>query len=196
MLYVERITTLEQEIQLLVKAINSAKKEILIRSGELDSRVWSDPRVIDAIKKKAGYSKNHFTECLKLGDELARKKEYEGAIANFDEARKFLERIERETGTVKRLIKNTRRESLMKAFGYIHNNIGFCYLQTGKYFEAAMHLESAIDCSPENSFAYNNLAEVHERDGRKEWAIGLYKKALEIMPDHPTAKQSLERLLS
>jgi tetratricopeptide (TPR) repeat protein len=79
------------------------------------------------------------------------------------------------------------------AAGY-NNNIGMCYLESGRYKEAIKYFNSAIKVSPDFSAAYNNLGDCYDKVGDKEKAIESYSKALEVDPNNQNAKRNLERV--
>jgi len=57
--------------------------------------------------------------------------------------------------------------------------------------EAAQHLKTAIALNPNFAEAYHSLANLYLNQGRTTEAIALYRKALELRPDYPQARQNL-----
>lgn len=100
------------------------------------------------------------------------KKEYDKAIAELKELIKI----------------NPER-----AGGY-YNNIGFCYMDQGKYSEAAENFLQAVKLEPKFSTGYNNLGKCYENMGDKQKAIEYYKKAYDVDNNNQLAKDNYERM--
>lgn len=64
----------------------------------------------------------------------------------------------------------------------LHSNMGLCYQRLGKMEEAEAAYNQAIQCDPQNAFAYNNLSALYFRLGDYDTALKLAQKALEINP--------------
>ncbi len=56
------------------------------------------------------------------------------------------------------------------------------------------HLEQAIRLDPQNALAMNDLAALHERGGRLEQALELYRRAAELAPELELARDNAARL--
>jgi Tfp pilus assembly protein PilF len=55
--------------------------------------------------------------------------------------------------------------------------------------------QKAIEIDPKNWVAMINLATTYQADGQKAKAAALFKKALELNPDHPE-KAALQKLIA
>ena len=64
----------------------------------------------------------------------------------------------------------------------------------GRYDEALVQLDRAIELDPLNAEAYHNRGLVHERRGEREAAIAEYRSALRYRPDYPPSRAALRRL--
>jgi tetratricopeptide (TPR) repeat protein len=80
-----------------------------------------------------------------------------------------------------------------KASGY-YNNIGMCYLDQGKYLEAAKNFQESVKLDKNFSTGYNNLGQCFERMGDKVKAAEYYQKAVDSDPSNNVAKENLEKL--
>lgn len=88
------------------------------------------------------------------------------------------------------------REALSRDLyhGPAHNNLGVIYLRQGKLYEAASEFEWARKLMPGHPDPRMNLALTLESAGHTEDAIGTYRTALEVSPDHLQTLQALTRL--
>jgi tetratricopeptide (TPR) repeat protein len=171
----------EEEItKTYVRLVDLAKKEIIIISNNLGE--LSDPQIMEALRRKmntTAYLKKHYTK----GEKLARKGRYQDAIREFEIAE----------GVV---IPFKFSRHIQEFYGVLFNNLGFCCLKIGDYLKAKRYLERSLEYDPNAVFTNNNLGETCEALGQIENAIKAYQRELTINPRHPSAKQSLERLLS
>jgi tetratricopeptide (TPR) repeat protein len=78
--------------------------------------------------------------------------------------------------------------------GPAHNNLGVIFLNRGMLYEAAGEFEWARKLMPGNPDARMNLALTLERATHVEDAIGTYRTALEVSPEHIPSIQALTRL--
>lgn len=76
----------------------------------------------------------------------------------------------------------------------VYNNHGYAYLQLGQPESALLSLHVARQFDPQQRFVNNNMAEAFEALGKTKRAKKYYQRELEIEPEHPTARESLERL--
>lgn len=78
--------------------------------------------------------------------------------------------------------------------GPAHNNLGVVFLNRGMLYEAAGEFEWARKLMAGNPDPRMNLALTLERAGHIEDAIGTYRTALEVSPEHIQTIQALTRL--
>lgn len=76
------------------------------------------------------------------------------------------------------------------------NNIGFGYIQLDNMDKAIEYLMKAKEIDPRMHFVNNNLGTAYENKGDMSRAKEFYVMELEYNPEHPTARQSLEKLSS
>ncbi|MBE0645945.1 MAG: serine hydrolase [Bacteroidetes bacterium] len=74
------------------------------------------------------------------------------------------------------------------------NTLGYLYLRAGKTDIALNVFKMNIDAYPKSSNPYDSYGEALAKAGRKDEAIAMYQKALEINPGSAGAKAALERL--
>ncbi len=75
-----------------------------------------------------------------------------------------------------------------------YSNIGMCYMDQNRFFEAIGYFQSSINSDPKFSTAYNNLGYAFEMSGDKQKAKENYEKALQLDPGNQLAKQRLENI--
>lgn len=68
---------------------------------------------------------------------------------------------------------------------------GLSAVVRGDFDEAIKHFEKAKKDEPENPEIYNMLAYAQRKNGMLEEALANYKKALELKPDFPQAREYL-----
>ncbi len=68
------------------------------------------------------------------------------------------------------------------------------YYRLGRYDEAIAVLDAAVDAWPNETGVREQLGRVLEVAGRRQDARRVWEKIKEIVPDHPLAAQSIERL--
>jgi len=78
--------------------------------------------------------------------------------------------------------------------GPAHNNLGVVFLNRGMLYEAAGEFEWARKLMAGNPDPRMNLALTLERAGHIDEAIGTYRTALEVSPEHIQTIQALTRL--
>jgi predicted AlkP superfamily phosphohydrolase/phosphomutase/Flp pilus assembly protein TadD len=76
----------------------------------------------------------------------------------------------------------------------LHTSLAGALGAMGRYDEAARHLELAMKLDPLNVEAYHNRAVIFERQGRKEQAIELYRRAVRYNAQYQPSRQALVRL--
>lgn len=74
------------------------------------------------------------------------------------------------------------------------NTLGYLYLRAGKIDIALNVFKMNIDAYPNAFNPYDSYGEALAKAGRKEEAVTMYQKALEINPGSTSAKAALERL--
>jgi protein O-mannosyl-transferase len=72
-----------------------------------------------------------------------------------------------------------------------HNNLGFVFLNQGKYKEAIPHLNEALRINPNYAEAHNNLGNVFLNQGKSQEATNQYDEALRINPNLAEAHNNL-----
>ena len=81
----------------------------------------------------------------------------------------------------KLLMKNPELQEMDRA--YIHNNLGFAYLQLKSYTDARTELTYAIQLNPNNITAMNNLGSVMYELGDMKEAMRLFDQAIDLAPE-------------
>jgi predicted AlkP superfamily phosphohydrolase/phosphomutase/Tfp pilus assembly protein PilF len=77
----------------------------------------------------------------------------------------------------------------------LHTSLAGTLGAMGLYDEAAKHLELAMKLDPLNVEAYHNRAVIFERQGKKEQAIELYRKAVRYNAQYEPSREALVRLV-
>ena len=72
--------------------------------------------------------------------------------------------------------------------------LGTLHLQINKNEQAKNYLELSLDIDKNNIIATNNLALVYEKLEKKDKAINLFKRSIEISPNNPETFFSIEKL--
>jgi len=78
---------------------------------------------------------------------------------------------------------------------YELNNLGYLYLNSGKFDEAIAIFTINVEQFPEHCNCYDSLGEAYMAADMKERAIQNYQKALEINPDFPSSRDALKKLM-
>jgi superkiller protein 3 len=63
----------------------------------------------------------------------------------------------------------------------------------GQLVEAVKRYESALQADPTNVRVHNDWGEVLTMQGQMEAAIAQFRRALELVPDYPAARENLRR---
>jgi len=170
----------EKITEAYVRLIDLADKEIIIISNNLGE--MSNLQVMEALREKAN-ARASLVEHYTKGEDLAVHGRYSDAIKELKMAEK--------------IIVNPCKFSsdVLNFLGVLYNNLGFCHLKIGNFSEAKAYLEKSRENALNAVFTNNNLGETYEALGQTESAIRAYQRELAINPKHPTAKQSLEKLL-
>ncbi|NEP44372.1 MAG: tetratricopeptide repeat protein, partial [Okeania sp. SIO2H7] len=132
------------------------------------------------------YAKPHYN----LGKALAKKGEWEEAIAsyqkaielapNWEEVRQSLaEAKEKLGGKTVPESSNKKRSNPSNP----HYNLGKVLEQKGELIEAIAHYQKAIEIEPKNPEIYNSLGDIFQKKGDLEAGIKAYQKATEIEPN-------------
>lgn len=77
---------------------------------------------------------------------------------------------------------------------FIHNAIASIYRQKGEYASAKTHLTASLEIDNTNPLTYYNFGNLLVDMNKKDEAIAMYEKALEIQPDFDEVKEELEKL--
>jgi len=77
--------------------------------------------------------------------------------------------------------------------GDFHYGYGFSLAQLGRYDEAEVQYQRAIEINPADAEAHNDLGNIAMLRGQTQKAAGLYARAMELKPDYQVARQNLER---
>jgi predicted AlkP superfamily phosphohydrolase/phosphomutase/Tfp pilus assembly protein PilF len=77
----------------------------------------------------------------------------------------------------------------------LHTSLAGTLGAMGEYDEAIKHLEMATRLDPLNVEAYHNRAVILERQGRKQQAIELYRRAVKYNAQYEPSRQALLRLV-
>lgn len=79
----------------------------------------------------------------------------------------------------------------------LHNSKGLAYMQDGYYYQAAYEFKLAILLSNNTAATasfYNNLGVVYQRAQKYDWALGCYKKAIQMNPNFLEYYQNLIKI--
>jgi tetratricopeptide (TPR) repeat protein len=76
-----------------------------------------------------------------------------------------------------------------------HINLGTLYGKQGRFDEAIVENNKALQMMPDSTKAYNNLGMIFERKGNLDKAIDYYQHALLIKPENATAQNNLGNAL-
>jgi tetratricopeptide (TPR) repeat protein len=77
---------------------------------------------------------------------------------------------------------------------YIHNSLASVYRKNGEFASAKMHLHASLEINDENPITYYNFGNLLADMQKKDEAIEMYQKAVEINPEFIEAKEELEKL--
>ena len=72
-------------------------------------------------------------------------------------------------------------------------NLGTLLAREGKFSLAIDQFQSAATLRPDSVDALANLAEVFRLNGQRERADELYRKILQLDPNHPLARKALRQ---
>lgn len=72
--------------------------------------------------------------------------------------------------------------------------IGMDYYMQGQYARAQVYLERGLKSRPNDPIFLNNLAQCHLRQGDPKGALPYAKRALEVLPDAPEVKGTMESI--
>ena len=78
----------------------------------------------------------------------------------------------------------------------VHNAMGYCYMNMEKRRDAVTEYSKATALAPGYLTAWNNLADLYEKENRFKEALPAYEKAFEIDPENEVAKLGVQRLRS
>ena len=74
----------------------------------------------------------------------------------------------------------------------LHEAIGRLYYEQGNYRRAREYLQYAVHLAPRAAGPWYRLALLEQREGHSDQAIALFRRVLEIDPEHEVAAQALE----
>jgi len=75
------------------------------------------------------------------------------------------------------------------------NRLGYALLETDKVDDAIKVFQLNIEAYPQDSNAYDSLAEAYAKKGEKALAVKNYAKSLELNPDNANALERLNKLI-
>jgi len=134
----------------------------------LDVQISGCTAVLQSDGTPAG---NRAVALINRGMAYAGKKDYDRAIADFNDAIKI-------------------NPSLAIAY----NNRGSAVQSKGDYDRAIADYSEAIKIDPNYAVAYSNRGNLFEAKGRREEAIADFRRALAINPNHERSRDALKRL--
>ncbi|MCZ6679934.1 MAG: tetratricopeptide repeat protein [Candidatus Poribacteria bacterium] len=112
---------------------------------------------------------------LEKGDTHFQRGDYENAIIQYEQAQ------------------SVHPDSLDKHLDP-HRNLGFAYLQQGRYTLAAKAFQRVVEHRPDDATAYNHLGTAYMQQGQYQFARDAYRRALEIRVDFAEAYNNLALL--
>lgn len=77
---------------------------------------------------------------------------------------------------------------------FVHNAIASIYRQKEEYASAKMHLNASLEIDDTNPVTYYNFGNLLVDMNKKDEAIKMYEKAVELQPDFDEVKEELEKL--
>jgi len=77
---------------------------------------------------------------------------------------------------------------------FIHNSMASIYRKNNEFTSAKMHLHASLEIDNENPITYYNYGNLLVDMQKKEEAIEMYKKALDINPDFSEAQEEIDKL--
>lgn len=80
--------------------------------------------------------------------------------------------------------------------GYLSARVtlGRAFLELGQLDDAQVELSVVVETAPDNLAAIRGLAEIHQRRGELEQALGYYRRALELARHDPELEETVERM--
>lgn len=72
-----------------------------------------------------------------------------------------------------------------------HNNLGHALKAAGRFAEAGMQFERALEIQPDYPDALNNLSTLYQSQGRPDEALTLLRRALALEPGHVPSRFNL-----
>jgi len=185
---------LEQEVQRLVKE-KGYQEYIKLTQEERNQKILE----IQAFLEESYQSSERQAELLlQQGDIFTASKDYESALASYNEALKFQpsnETAHRERGFV--LLNLVRYEEALSSFdkaieiqpkddkNWLYR--GYALEELGRYEEALASFDKAIEIQPKDDQNWLYQGDALRYLGRSQEAIDSYKKALEINPESYSA---------
>ena len=133
----------------------------------LDVQISGCTAVLQSDRTSAG---NRAVAYTNRGMAYAGKKDYDRAIADFNEAIKI-------------------NPNLAMAY----NNRGSAVQSKGDYDRAIADCSEAIRIDPNYAVAYSNRGNLFDAKGRREEAIADFRRALAINPNHERSRDALKR---
>ena len=157
-------------LPVMAQQLTPDQSQCLNRGKEfsLDVQIGGCTAVLQSDRTSAGNRAVAFTN---RGIAYAGKKDYDRAIADFNEALKI-------------------NPNLAMAY----NNRGSAVQSKGDYDRAIADYNEAIRIDPNYAVAYSNRGNLFEAKGRREEAIADFRRALTINPNHERSRDALKRL--
>ena len=131
-------------------------------------------------------------DAILQGGALAQKKDYDGAIKEFEKALKLDPKNSKahilmgltyaNKGDLDKALKFTQYAIMLeKSYAGFHN-LGLIYANKGEYQNAVDAYENALKLSPESANAWYQLGMLHSANGHFNEAITAYKKSITLNP--------------
>lgn len=75
------------------------------------------------------------------------------------------------------------------------NSLGYAFMSNNKEFEAEITFKQNMQLFPSSWNTYDSYAEILLKHGKKQDAVKMYRKSLELNPNNENGKMMLERIL-
>jgi ankyrin repeat protein len=120
--------------------------------------------IADLLRQYGGKTLKQYNEHFKRGLDRLRKKDYAGAIAEYD-----------------------RALHLEPSSAEAYYNRGVAWRDSGQFDRAIPDFRQTVELNPQHDGAYDNLGWIFAQQGQYEEAIRNWTKVIELKPDEPGA---------